>query len=347
MHPLSPEGVYTDALAQLRDCAPRMSGPPDSAGSSRTPSPPSDDVTAEQRRIAAKEALDTLIQLGGRPTGPIQSNPRWRPVFLNGELCSPDAEQEGTMSYDLWYGSRPGRKPSLTEACWWKYHWRDEMFRCEKELRLWQRFRDDQQLLRELRPDRATEEETERQRYPQHPHLTASLKKLKDWKEYQGFIQRMIDNTSRRNNERRRAVEGTRCGGPGSVWSTSGKRCQREDEYYLVEKIIDDLEWSHVTEKRLEWAKQQFPAVLAECAASLKERPTSRRLMERSELEAKRVFNNLVETGGKPTCPMRPVPNSLEGEHADQHLHVLRHWEGECSQFAEEWKVWKEFLDYR
>ena len=44
---------------------------------------------------------------------------------------------------------------------------------------------------------------------------------------------------------------------------------------------------------------------------------------------------------------MRPVPNSYEREHSDEHLHVLCHWEGECSQFEEELREWKKFLDYR
>ncbi|KAL8652822.1 MAG: hypothetical protein Q9210_002459 [Variospora velana] len=334
--------------AKLRDCAPRTSEPPNSAGSSRTPSPPPDDVSAEQHRIAAKEALDTLIQLGGRPTGPIQFNPRWKPMELNGELCFPDADREGTMSYDLWYSSRPSFKEVPTEACWWKYYWQDEMFRCEKELRLWQQFRDNQQLLRELQPDRVTEEETERQRYPQDPHLTASLKKLKDWKEYQGWIQRLIDNTKLKDDKRRRALEAIRRGDPELPWFTSGKRCQKGDKYDLEEKIISNLEWFPIAEKRLEWAKQQLLAVLAECAALLEGRPTSRRLMEeRSELEAKQIFSHLVETGGKPTRPMRPVPDSSEREHADQHLHACCHWEGEYSQFEGEWRAWKKFLDHR
>ncbi|KAL8907054.1 MAG: hypothetical protein Q9207_001634 [Kuettlingeria erythrocarpa] len=337
-----------DLEAKLRDCAPRTSEPPDSAGSSRTPSPPPDDVMAEQYRIAAKEALDTLIQLGGRPTAPIQSDPRWRPMELNGVLCFPDTDREGTMSYDLWYSSRPNCKEVPTEACWWKYYWDDEMSRCENELRLWQQFRDNQQLLRELRPDRVIEEETERQRYPQDPHLTASLKKIKDWKEYQGFIQRVMDKRKRLMDDRRRTLEAIRRGDPGAVPNTTGKRCRSSNKYWLMEKIISDLEWLPVEGKRLEWAKQQLLAVLAECAASLEGRPTSLRLMEeRSELEAKRVFNDLVETGGKPTRAMRPVPDCLEHDHADQHLHACRHWEGEYSQFEEEWRPWKKFLDYR
>ena len=76
-------------------------------------------------------------------------------------------------------------------------------------------------------------------------------------------------------------------------------------------------------------------------------RPTSRRQMEeRSELEAKKVFNALMETGGRPTRSIRPVSDNQERDHVDEHLHVLCHWQGECSQ-SEKLREWKKFLDYR
>ncbi|CAF9940053.1 MAG: hypothetical protein HETSPECPRED_002148 [Heterodermia speciosa] len=59
------------------------------------------------------------------------------------------------------------------------------------------------------------------------------------------------------------------------------------------------------------------------------------------------IFNALVETGGRPTRPIRPVSDRQERDHTDEHLHVLCHWQAEYSQFEEEWKEWKKFLDYR
>lgn len=334
-------------MAQIRDCAPRTSEPPDSTGLSRDESETPDPPGPEQLEIEAREAYDTLIQLGGRPTGPIRPNPRWKTVFFNGELTYRYAEEEEIIFHDKHcYFGPPYRFVGLTEAQFFRLHWEQEKGRCQEELRRWQDFRDHQQWIREHRPDKATEEETERQRYPHDPHLTASLKKLKDWKEYQGLFQILFDSRKRRTERRRRAIEATQRKDPEAV-SNKGKVSWSDLEMKL-DRIKGDLEWLPAEEKRLEWAKQQLPAVLAECAASLKDRPTSRRLMEeRSELEAKRVFNALVETGGRPTRPIRPVPDSREREHADQHLHVLRHWEGECSQFEEEWREWKKFLDYR
>ena len=78
------------------------------------------------------------------------------------------------------------------------------------------------------------------------------------------------------------------------------------------------------------------------------ELPTSRRQMEeRSELEARQVYNTLMDTGGRPSRPIRPVPDIYDAEHTDEHIHALCHWEGECSQFEEELREWKKFLDYR
>lgn len=107
-------------------------------------------------------------------------------------------------------------------------------------------------------------------------------------------------------------------------------------------------EWLAAEEKRSEWVKQQLPAVLSECAASLMGQPTScRQMEERSEFEARRVYITLVDTGGRPTHPIRPLPDIREREHTDEHLHVLCYWEGECNQFEEELREWKKFLDYR
>ena len=78
------------------------------------------------------------------------------------------------------------------------------------------------------------------------------------------------------------------------------------------------------------------------------ELPTSRRQMvERSELAAKRVYTTLVDTGGRPSRPFRPVPDIQDVECKDEHIHALCHWEGEYSQFEEELREWKKFLDYR
>ena len=233
-----------------------------------------------------------------------------------------------------------------TEAGYIAAHWNAERKQFGEELRRWQSFRNVQQWRREHRPEFAREEETERQRYPQDPLLTASLKKLKDWKEYQAYFQRGIDRDKKEIERARGAVEAIQRKDPEVVMN-KGKIRGRDDRDWL-NYITTKREWVAAEEKRMEWVKQQLPVVLSECAASLIGAPTSRREMkERSEFEARRVFQALVDTGGRPTRPIRPVSDIQEREHTDDDLHVLCHWESECSQFEEELREWKKILDYR
>lgn len=304
------------------------------------------EVIAESNKFLAKEAYDTLIQIGGRSTRPIRPVPPWKKVLIQGDLCYRYAEEIEVLFYSTWYGNSRGLDSGLTEADYIVAHWGAECRQFREELRRWQDFLDTQQWRREHRPEFAREENMERQRYPHDLHLTASLKKLKDWKEYQVYFQRGINRGKDRIEGARQAVEAIKRKDP-EVVANKGKVRGRDDKDWLG-FIETKREWVAAEEKRLEWVKQQLPAVLSECAASLMEMPASRREMElRSELEAREVFNALVETGGRPTRPIRPVSDRQERDHADEHLRILCHWQGECSQFEEELGEWKKYQEYR
>lgn len=65
--------------------------------------------------------------------------------------------------------------------------------------------------------------------------------------------------------------------------------------------------------------------------------PTSCREMKlKSELEAKAVFDTLVKIGERSTRSIQLVPNNQERDYTNEHLHVLCHWQGECSHLEEE-----------
>ncbi|KAL8795805.1 MAG: hypothetical protein Q9182_007479 [Xanthomendoza sp. 2 TL-2023] len=179
-------------------------------------------------KIEAKEAVDALIQLGGRPTGPIRSNPRWKTNFFEGELCYEDVEKDETIFYDPWYGYEPSSKIALTEA------------------------------RREHRPEKAKEEEMERQRYPQDPDLTANLKKVKDWKEYQVYFQKAIDRRRGQMEWCQKAVDAIQRDDPELVSNFEEVRRSGDEDW--LDKIETHLDWIPAEEKRLEWAKQQLPA---------------------------------------------------------------------------------------
>ena len=339
---------HTDASRKFRNCSPRLSEPPTpppdcSPSLSQTPiEDPEEEL--ERYKLEAKQAYDTLIQMGGRPTRPIRPTPPWTKVPVGGEIWYRYTEQYEELFYDSWYGYKPGPNNSLTEADFIGGHWFQERGRCNEELRRWQDFLDAQQRKREHHPEFARQEDMERQRYPHDPQLTASLKKLKDWKEYQAYFQRGIDRLKRGMEGARRAVEAIQRTDPELYVNKRG----RDDKRDWLDAIERQREKLPAEEKRLEWVKKQLSAVLSECAASLMELPISRRQMEeRSELEAKQVYNTLMDTGGRPSRPIRPVPDIHDGEHTDEHVHALCHWEGEWSQFEEELREWKKFLDYR
>ena len=111
-------------------------------------------------------------------------------------------------------------------------------------------FLDSQQRRRDHRPEFAREEDMERQRYPQDPDLTASLKKLKDWKEYQCYFQRWIDRCKQIIEGARRAVEAIQRKDP-EVVVNKGKVRGLDDEDWL-RTIEEQREKLTAEEKRLE-----------------------------------------------------------------------------------------------
>ncbi|KAL9124035.1 MAG: hypothetical protein Q9217_006595, partial [Psora testacea] len=344
----NPDVVAT--IAKRKDYSPRLSISPEPEDpwpeGYETPGPDPPEVIAERNETEAKEAYNTLIQMGGRPTGSIRPIPPWERYVDLGDLCYRYAEKEETLFYSQWHGTKPDSAASSTEAGYIAGHWINERKRCSEELRRWQGFLSAQQWRREHCPEFLREEDIERQRYPHDPHLTASLKKWKDWKEYRTYFQRGIDRCNERIEGARRSVEAIQRKDPELVLNKGKLRGYYDSDW--LDFIESQREWVAAEEKLLKWVKQQLPAILSECATLLMGVLTSLCEMElRSELEAKGVFNTLVETGGRPTRPIRPVTKRQEHDYTDEHLHVLCHWEGECSQFEEELREWKKFLDYR
>lgn len=122
----------------------------------------------------------------------------------------------------------------------------------------------------------------------------------------------------------RRAVDAIQRKDPEVVLNKAKVRARDRDDW--LRDMEPMLDWLAAEEKRLTWAKQQLPAVLSECAASLTELPTSlRQLEERSELEARRVYTTLLDIGRRPSRLIRPMPNIREREDTDEYLRVLFH----------------------
>ncbi|KAL8789112.1 MAG: hypothetical protein Q9195_006978 [Heterodermia aff. obscurata] len=293
----------------------------------------SDEEWIEECKFEANKARDTLILMNGRPTRPIQSNPRWKKVLIEGELCYQYAELEET----LFHSERHNNSARDLNTTW------------TERSSLWGTGQQNQASLKKS-SDGGSFFEIICHRIegfgPKLQRKRTCLKKLKDWKDYQALFQKAIDNCKPRSERARLAVKAIYRKDPEVVGNKGKVRGQDKTDW--LKAIVREREWLAAEEKWLAWVKQQLPAVLSEYAESLMGQPTSRcQMEERSELEAKEVFNALVETGGRPTRPIRPVLDNPERDHTDGHLHVLCHWEGEYGQFEEELREWKKFLDYR
>ena len=71
----------------------------------------------------SKQADDTLIKMGGRPTRPIRPTSPWTTVLVGRELWYRYAEKYEELFYDSWYSYKLGPNNSLTEADFIGGHW--------------------------------------------------------------------------------------------------------------------------------------------------------------------------------------------------------------------------------
>ena len=129
-------------------------------------------------------------------------------MLVEGELCHQSAEHKETLFQDSLHGNRTrDLNTSWAEAKLIMKHWEAECRQFREELRRWQHVCNNMSWSRKHRPEFATEEDMERQRYPHDAQLTARLKKLKDWEDSQALFQRAIDKCKQRIERARRGVE--------------------------------------------------------------------------------------------------------------------------------------------
>ena len=109
---------HTDGLRKSRNCSRRLSEPPTPpldcfSRLSKTPIE-DDEEKMERYKLEANRAYNTLTQMGGRPTRPIQCNLHWKTVFFGGEQFYQETEEDEELFY---YGTdKPCYAPHPTEA---------------------------------------------------------------------------------------------------------------------------------------------------------------------------------------------------------------------------------------
>lgn len=189
---------HTDTLRKLRDCFFRLSKSSNLEEAIYSVkkydiSALSNKKAAEQNKIEAEEVYNNLIQMSERLTHSIWSTPPWKKVSVDRELCYWYTEEIEMLFYDTWYDHEPGLNISLTKAEFIAEHWQEESSQCDEELWWWQSFCNIQQWICKHWLNKVREENVKQQWYLHNSQLTASLKKLKDWKKYQVYFQREID----------------------------------------------------------------------------------------------------------------------------------------------------------
>ena len=136
---LQPDGSFHCGMITLillrkaRDCRPRLSESPNPEGPVEGCDTP--EFFSEPPEVIAKEAYDTLIQMGGRPTRPIRPVPPWKKVLIQGDLCYRYAEEIEVLFYSTRHGNSPGLRSTLTEAGYIEVHWGAECSQFREELR--------------------------------------------------------------------------------------------------------------------------------------------------------------------------------------------------------------------
>ena len=221
-----------------------------------------------------------------------------------------------------------------------------EWDRHEQELKDWKESRDAQWLVDQSQQGKRAEKKVNLQEHEleRESRFAANLTLLKDWRQFRTYReQRFVDYHRRRIKgcERRlRALQ--------REMDDATTEKIRENLSRRRKKIRSDIFCQQLDLRRkkilLKRVKQQLPAILSECINSTSGSPTSRhKLEEACELEARQVHNTLIEMGGRPTRPIRPVSNTLNPEQTDDLLHILHYWDNEYLHFEGELDLWKKF----
>lgn len=240
-----------------------------------------------------REQYDTLIALGGKPTRPIRMEPVWKASNEKGLLYIMDAELK--------------HKISLPEEDLIIFHWGQECSKFEEELQQWREFRnyqtsDKHPLLLDtpLTSDVAS------------PRLTAVLKRLNDWREYENWQWQKVNNTTKLKDRCRRALEGLREQGLASNDPEEKHAAQMSPLGNWLFNIERRGEEMTTQRKHLAWIRSQYHEILKEIHASLLASPSLLQELESSmQTQVDILRQDLQQLGftcNPPVCCLDPHP---------------------------------------
>ena len=222
--------------------------------------------------------------------------------------------------------------------------------RHEQELKDWKKSRDAQRLADQGDQGKGTEKQVNLQQHEleRESRFTANLTLLKDWRQFRTYRERrFVDYHRRRIKGCEGRLQALQREMDDATTDKIRENLSRRREKIRSEIFCQQLDLGR-KEILLKRVKQQLPAILSECIDSASGLSTSRhRLEETCELEARQIYNTLIEMGGRPSRPMRPPSNAWNSEQTDDLLHILYHWDNEYLQFEEELDIWKKFRNWQ
>ena len=225
-----------------------------------------------------------------------------------------------------------------------------EWDRHEQELKDWKESRDAQRLANHSQQGKGAEKSVnlQQQEHERELRLTASLTLLKDWRHFRTYRERrFVDHHRRKIKGCEGRLRSLQHETDEAVTDEIRKSLSHRRKKIRSEIFCQQLDLGR-KEILLKRVKQQLPAILSECIDSTSGSPTSRRrLEEKCELEARQLYNTLIEIGGRPSRSIRPPSNAWNPERTDDLLHILRHWDNEYLQIEEELDLWKKFRNWQ
>lgn len=271
----------------------------------------------------AKQCYERLIEMGARPTRPIQVQPTWTAAYKDGliHIIDSEGELEWTLSDDI--------DPML-------HHWQEENGHFRRELENWQKFRDIQQKFKHL--DRL---ETQLELGSAVAVLITALTRLSDWQEFEVFQYQILDDALGFEDHCRRDLANM------TKWEVTTEQSPISSAAHdAIGPWLRPFNYSQeeieAAKKQLKWIQDQWPKAVAEAIQSVSMAPELR-----SGLEAKfrkqthATFNAIQKLGGRPSHAVSPPDESMDD------LQRLLQWSSETSKYMEELLDWKAFLAWR
>lgn len=284
------------------------------------PSARSDNATATPNyRSAAYDDYDTLIDMGGRPSTPINPDPGpWDPAKAD--------DEEG----------------------WINRHWGSiEWGRARKELQRWKAFRrfqaDNRKGVEKFKDYLKWVNEFRAKRKIQ---WTLSLQlqwdlqtKLDEWKEYHLFFSYLIHFIELGFEEY-----------PERQLVTCSQYTATDDGYSTVTRRGHER-----LSEFLKWIEEQLPIIATECVASEQQgeinggstTPSEEELLDGERRRAYENYDTLIQMGGRPRAPINPDPGVCDDPSRSEVSFVLDHWRTEGGRIRKEMIRWKAFRRFQ